>query len=152
MGMANDLRDCPDSMTPIFDFDAYSSAQIAERVEAIGVRKARLPLTGSALLGVIAGADIGLGALYYSLVASDPTATIFPISAFVAAGFEHCIANMYYFALAALWQVGAQEAALVTSAGVFSNLVAVTLGNVVGGSVLVGAIYHLIYRRAMPPQ
>ena len=271
-------------MTPIFDFDAYSSAQIAEKVEAIGVRKARLPLSGSALLGIIAGADIGFGALYFTLVASDPAlsfaisrllgglvfsfglvlvilagaelftgnnllvmawadgkittaevarnwlvvyvanaagavglallvyladhgtmnsgavaqsymriaaakaampfgeaffkgvlcnalvclavwltfagrsvtdkilATVFPISAFVAAGFEHCIANMYFFSLAGLLQTNAPAAATLSAAGVANNLAAVTIGNIVGGSVLVAAVYHMVYRRAMPPE
>lgn len=56
-----------------FDFDAYSPQQIAERVETAGVAKARLPLTQMVLLGVLAGAFIGLGALYYTLVVSDAT-------------------------------------------------------------------------------
>jgi len=63
------------------------------------------------------------------------------VSAFVAAGFEHSVANMYFFSLG--WLMHAD----VTPQGMLTNLVAVTLGNVVGGAGMVGAIYHVIYRR-----
>ena len=56
-----------------FNVDAYSPAQIAARVEEIGVAKARLPLLTLALLGLLAGSFIALGALYYTIVVSDHT-------------------------------------------------------------------------------
>jgi formate transporter len=58
-------------MAEIFGFDAYSPKEIAERVETIGVAKARLPLISLATLGILAGGFIGLGALYFTLVTSD---------------------------------------------------------------------------------
>ena len=60
-------------MAEIFGFDAYSPNEIAERVESIGVAKARLPLMSQVTLGVLAGGFIGLGALYFTLVTSDTT-------------------------------------------------------------------------------
>lgn len=60
-------------MSEIFGFDAYSSKEIAERVENVGVAKARLPPLSMAMLGMLAGAFIGLGALFYVLVVSDAT-------------------------------------------------------------------------------
>lgn len=54
-------------------FDAFAPAEIAERVQHVGVAKARMPLLKMAMLGVLAGAFIGLGALYFVLVLSDPT-------------------------------------------------------------------------------
>ena len=60
-------------MSEIFGFDAYSPKEIAERVENIGVAKARLPLMSQTTLGVLAGGFIGLGALYFTLVTSDAT-------------------------------------------------------------------------------
>jgi len=60
-------------MSEIFGFDAFSPKEIAERVETIGVAKARLPLLSMLMLGVLAGAFIGLGALYFVLVKSDPS-------------------------------------------------------------------------------
>jgi len=270
-------------MSEIFGFDAFSPKEIAAQVETIGVAKARLPLVSMLMLSVVAGAFIGLGALYFVLVKSDlslgfaagqvlggvafalglilvvvagaelftgnnllamawadgkistldllrnwaivcggnfigaaglalfvflsrhpemndgaiaeeylsiaaakvampfwtaffkgilcnvlvcmavwmalagrsvvdkAVAIVFPISAFVAAGFEHSVANMYLIPLAMLLQtfgnVGA-TANTVTWVGFFSNLVPVILGNIVGGSVLVGLVYHVIYRRA----
>src|SRR5512147_1363877 len=58
-------------MAEILGFDAYSPQEIAARVQDVGVAKARLPLLSTAMLGLLAGAFIGLGALYYVLVASD---------------------------------------------------------------------------------
>jgi formate transporter len=57
----------------VFGFDAYSPAQIAARVSDVGVAKARLPLVSAAMLGLLAGAFIAIGSLYYTLVASDAT-------------------------------------------------------------------------------
>lgn len=53
------------TMPEIFGFDAFSPKEIAERVESIGVAKARLPLLSMIMLGILAGAFIGLGALYF---------------------------------------------------------------------------------------
>ena len=270
-------------MAELFGFDAFSPKEIAERVESVGVAKARLPLLQMAMLGVLAGAFIGLGALYFVLVLSDPglgfatsrvlggvcfslglllvvvagaelftgnnllamawadgklstgevlrnwvvvcsanfagavglavlvflsghtemngssvartyleiaaaksalpfwsaffrgmlcnvlvclalwmalagrsvvdrlVAIVFPISAFVAAGFEHSIANMYIIPLAMLLkEAGASLPAggeAIGTYGLVRNLVPVIAGNIVGGSVLVALVYHVIYRR-----
>lgn len=269
-------------MSEIFGFDAFSPSEIAARIETIGVAKARLPLLSMLMLSVLAGAFIGLGALYFVLVRSDPSlgfaakqvlggatfslglilvvvagaelftgnnllamawadrristfdllrnwaivcsgnfigatglallvflsghaamnngaiaqeylriaavkvampfwtaffkgilcnvlvcmavwmalagrsvvdkvvAIVFPISAFVAAGFEHSVANMYLIPFALLLQafdsVG-ESANAVTWFGFLGNLAPVILGNIIGGSVLVGLVYYVIYRR-----
>lgn len=265
-------------MAEIFGLDAYAPKEVAARVDDVGVVKARLPLLTLALLGLLAGAFIGLGALMFTLVAADaslgfalkrflgglvfslglilvsvagaelftgnnllamawasrrvstrevlrnwvvvgaanfvgaaslawlvalsghgalnqgavgatviqiatakaqldPTtafargvlcnllvcmavwmamagrsvtdkvlAIVFPITAFVAAGFEHSIANMYFFPLAML--LGAP----LTAADMLHNLAPVIAGNIVGGSVLVAGVYWAIYLRpARPP-
>src|SRR6266496_3262499 len=269
-------------MSEIFGFDAFSPGEIAARVETIGVAKARLPFVPMLMLSVLAGAFIGLGALYFVIVKSDPSlgfaarqalggvafslglilvvvagaelftgnnllamawadgkistrdllrnwaivcagnfigatglavlvflsrhaemndgaiaqeyvriaaakvalpfstacfkgvlcnalvcmalwmalagrsvidkvvAIVFPISAFVAAGFEHSVANMYLIPLAWLlqtFQYAGGSGKVITWAGVFGNLAPVILGNIIGGSVLVGLVYHIIYRR-----
>lgn len=269
-------------MPDIFGFDAFSPKEIAERVETTGVAKAHLPLLSMVMLGMLAGAFIGLGSLYFVLIISDTSlgfaasrvlggvafsmglilvvvagaelftgnnllamawadgkistfellrnwvivccanfmgaaglallvflsghpemnhgliaeqymkiavaksampfwtaffkgvlcnvlvcmavwmalagrsvvdkavAVIFPISAFVAAGFEHSIANMYFFPLAMLLESSQgmpDSAHAITWTGFFGNLVPVILGNLVGGSLLVGLVYHIIYRR-----
>ena len=58
-------------MSEIFGFDAYAPKEIAERVQTVGVTKARLPLLTQLMLGILAGGFIGLGALYFTVVASD---------------------------------------------------------------------------------
>jgi len=58
-------------MSEIYGSDAYSPVEIAERVETIGVAKARLPFVQTFALGVLAGGFIGLGAMFYTVVASD---------------------------------------------------------------------------------
>jgi formate transporter len=84
-------------------------------------------------------------------VTDKMVAVILPISAFIAAGFEHCVANMYFLPLAwLLVQTGHApanfDASLITMSGIVHNLVPVTLGNVVGGAGFVGATYWAIYR------
>jgi formate transporter len=79
---------------------------------------------------------------------------ILPISAFVAGGFEHCVANMYFLSLAwLLTEIGGVsasfDASLITIPGIIHNLVPVTLGNIVGGAGLVGLVYWLIYQRSL---
>ena len=56
---------------PIFNFNAYSPAEIQEAIETVGVKKAAMPILPCFILAVIAGGSIGFGALYYSIVASD---------------------------------------------------------------------------------
>lgn len=80
-------------------------------------------------------------------------AVVLPVSAFIAAGFEHCVANMYFLPLAWLLiqtgHVSANfDASSITIAGIIHNLIPVTLGNIVGGAGFVGAVYWAIYRAA----
>ena len=86
-------------------------------------------------------------------VTDKVVAVILPISGFIAAGFEHCVANMYFLPLAwLLVHTGHApanfDASPITVAGIIHNLVPVTLGNIVGGAGFVGAVYWAIYRVA----
>ncbi len=63
----------PVPQPPIFSLQAYSPAEIKEAVEKVGVKKAHLPLAASLMLAVVAGGGVGFGALYYTIIASDPT-------------------------------------------------------------------------------
>lgn len=75
-------------------------------------------------------------------------AVMLPVMAFVAAGFEHSIANMYLMPLAMLLQHdGLTGYPTVTWAGMLGHLLPVILGNVLGGAVLVAGVYHVIYKR-----
>jgi formate/nitrite transporter len=79
-------------------------------------------------------------------------AVIFPVSAFVAAGFEHSVANMYFIPLGILLQQHFPDlgATAVSWSGLVDNLVPVTLGNIAGGGGMVAAVYHLVYHRSCP--
>ena len=81
-------------------------------------------------------------------------AIVFPISAFVASGFEHSIANMYFIPIGLLLErdlpaAGAADPALegLDLAGFGTNLASATIGNIVGGAVLVGLVYWFVYLR-----
>jgi len=71
-------------------------------------------------------------------------AIVFPIAAFVALGYEHSVANMYFIPLAMMESWG--DPAL-TVGGFVGNLVPVTLGNIVDGAGFVALVYWIIYLR-----
>ena len=71
---------------------------------------------------------------------------LLPVMAFMACGFEHCVANMFFLPYALMLQaLGAPGG--VDLAGAASNLSAATLGNLVGGALLVGVSYWFVYGR-----
>ena len=83
-------------------------------------------------------------------------AILFPITAFVAAGFEHCVANMYFVPLGLLIKefdptftagTGLTLDGLTWPDFFTRNLLPVTVGNIIGGAVLVAAVYWFIYLR-----
>jgi formate/nitrite transporter len=114
----------------------------------IAAAKSALPLWQAFFRGVLCNVLVCM-AVWMTLagrsVADKVLAIVFPISAFVAAGFEHSIANMYLFPLAAMLQAAAGQP--VPFSWLWTNLVPVIAGNLVGGSVLVALVYHVIYRR-----
>ncbi|HUT47366.1 MAG TPA: formate/nitrite transporter family protein [Sedimentisphaerales bacterium] len=86
-------------------------------------------------------------------------AIIFPITAFVACGFEHSVANMYFISIGlfikhlapmSYWTMIGQNAAdfsNLTGFNFIRNLVPVTIGNMIGGGAFVGVIYWVVYLR-----
>jgi formate transporter len=87
-------------------------------------------------------------------VADKVAGLILPVSAFVAAGFEHCVANMFFLPMAwVLVQTGHVPAGMDVStidlAGIVHNLIPATLGNIVGGAGFVGLVYWLVYRKSL---
>jgi len=128
----------------------------------IGLQKAMLPYDRAFYLGILCNVLVCL-AVWLSLGARsaiDKVAVIvFPVSAFVVAGFEHSVANMYFMPLAllikwlapdTLWTVLGQTPANysgLTMSRFFVNLIPVTIGNIIGGGVLVGGVYWFVYLR-----
>jgi formate/nitrite transporter len=124
--------------------------------------KAERPFWPALYLGILCNVLVCL-AVWLALgargTADKILAILFPISAFVAAGVEHSVANMYLLpvglfieALAPAWfwtDIGARVEHIdaLTWARFAQGLVPVTIGNVIGGGVLVGAVYWFVYLR-----
>jgi formate transporter len=116
---------------------------VAETAIAIGQAKVALGFGEAFFRGVLCNTLVCLAVwLCFAAhgVASKILAIVLPISAFVALGFEHSVANMYLIPVAML--AGAEG---VGVAGLIGNLVPVTLGNIVGGGVFVALVYWLVY-------
>lgn len=130
---------------------------------SIAATKASLSFEVAFVRGILANALVCL-AVWLATAGRSLTdkvlAIVFPISAFVAAGFEHSIANMYFIPIGLLLsnQPAVVDAAALPSdrlanldaVGLITNISAATLGNVVGGAVLVGLVYWFVYLRARP--
>ncbi len=131
---------------------------IAEQYLKIAAAKCTMPFGVAFFKGVLCNVLVCLAvwmAMAGRSIVDKAAAIVFPISAFVAAGFEHSIANMYFIPLGMLLKAAGHSAINVESitwSGFWHNLAAVILGNVVGGSVLVALVYYLIYRRGLKNQ
>ncbi len=121
--------------------------------------KSSLPTDQAFFLAILCNVLVCL-AVWLALGARSVTdkilAVTLPVAAFVAAGFEHCVANMYFVPLGLLIEHGApasfwadlgRSAPVIPVGHFLVNLAAVTLGNWVGGALLVGGVYWFIYRR-----
>jgi formate transporter len=142
---------------------ALGSGVIGLNVLNIADAKTSLGFVQAIVLGILCNALVCLAVwlTYSTRTTTDKIlAIIFPITAFVAAGFEHSVANMYFIpvglfvksgAPAEFWsQIGktaADYSGLTWQAFLINNLIPVTIGNIVGGTVLVGVIYWRIYSR-----
>lgn len=130
----------------------------------IAHKKVNLSFPEALARGVLCNALVCLNAwLCYSgrTLADKVLSVIFPIGGFVASGFEHCVANMYFIPMGLVLQKNSDVVAaaekmagksldlsLLTWKGFFiHNLVPVTLGNMVGGVILIGIVFWFIYLR-----
>jgi formate/nitrite transporter len=125
---------------------ALDSGNVGATARALAEGKAALPFAAAFWKGVLCNTLVCL-AVWLCFAAHSVIdkifAIVFPITAFVALGFEHSIANMYFIPAGAF--AGGLESGLVR--GLVANLVPVTLGNIVGGGVFVAAAYYVIYLR-----
>ena len=130
---------------------SLNGGEVGRAAIRIATAKVHLPLGEAFFRGVLCNVLVCMAvwmALAGRSVADKVIAIVFPVTAFVAAGFEHSIANMYFFPLAKL--LGAPLGA----GDMLRNLLPVIAGNIVGGSVLVALVYWVIYLRpvaATPP-
>ncbi len=128
----------------------FGSTPYLDAVRGIAASKVSIPFWAAFWRGVGCNWMVCL-AVWLAVSANDITGKVwgiwFPIMAFVAIGFEHCVANMFFVPLGIFY--GAQ---VTWTQFLVNNLVPVTLGNVVGGSVLVGAAYWWLYARRPRPR
>lgn len=134
---------------------------IGARTILIAKAKIDLEFSQGLILGVLANFLVCLGvwmALGGKSYGSKSIAAFFPITIFVLSGFEHSVANMYYIPagilaknipdLAAKSGLSGQDLAnLNISNMLVKNLLPVTIGNILGGVILVGLLYFLAYRK-----
>lgn len=142
---------------------AFSNGAIGLNALNIANHKVGLDFVQAIFLGILCNALVCL-AVWLCIGARSATdkilAIIFPITAFVAAGFEHSVANMYFIPMglaiksnagAEFWdQIGktaANYANLTWGNFFLANLLPVTIGNIIGGAVMVGLVYWFIYLR-----
>jgi formate transporter len=151
--------------TLLFQAGQYTQGSGAVGLNALRIAQGKVGygFLQALLLGIFCNALVCM-AVWLCFSARTTTdrilAILSPITAFVAAGFEHSIANMYFIPVALLIKEGAPAsfwAAAGSSPGQFANLtwysflvgnlLPVTIGNIIGGSLMVGATYWCIYLR-----
>jgi formate transporter len=135
----------------------FGGGAVGRTALAIAAAKCTLPFGEAFFKGVLCNVLVCLAvwiALAGRNVADKILAILFPITAFVAAGFEHSVANMYFIPLGLFLRGRVAGSGTewdgLDWAGLVHNLVPVTLGNIFGGAVMVALVYWVIYRRANP--
>ena len=140
----------------------FGSNSVGVAALKIAVGKVNLEFWQALALGVLCNALVCMAIwLTYSARSTMDKiiAIIFPITAFVAAGFEHSVANMYFVPYALLIKIfnpdfvtsvadkvpGIEN--LTWSAFFLNNLIPVTIGNIIGGTLLVASIYWTVFLR-----
>lgn len=126
---------------------ALGGGAVAETATSLAVGKLALSPLEAFVRGILCNILVCLAIwLCFAAhsVSSKILAIVFPISAFVALGFEHSVANMY------LIPVGLLAAGGFDLGGFLGNLIPVTLGNLVGGGIFVALVYWLVYLRHPP--
>jgi formate transporter len=131
----------------------FGGGVVGETAVSIASAKVRLGFGEAVALGILCNALVCLAVwLTYGAhtTADKVLAIVPPITAFVAMGFEHSVANMYFIPVALLIE---RDPAVPDVDGLdwgsflVDNLVPVTIGNVIGGGLLVGAVYWFVYLR-----
>ena len=140
----------------------FGAGAVGAAALAIAEAKTSLGFTQALALGIVCNTLVCLAVwlcLSARSVISKIAAIVGPIAAFVAGGFEHSIANMYFIPMGlfikytapdSFWATIGKSAAdypHLTPAGFGMNLLPVTIGNVIGGGILVGAVYWFVYLR-----
>ncbi len=139
----------------------FGGGAVGVQALSIAAAKTNLGFVQAIALGALCNGLVCLAVwlCYSARTTTDKILSIIPpIAAFVAAGFEHCVANMFFIPMGLLIK---SDDAFLSAHGdsipdlsnltwgrfIGANLVPVTIGNIVGGAVMVGAIYWFVYLR-----
>lgn len=141
----------------------FGAGVVGQTALSIANTKVHLGFVQAIALGILCNALVCL-AVWMTFSARSTmdkiAAIIFPISGFVAASFEHSIANMYFipiglfikdfdptFTAKIVADAGLNLGGLTWGTFLLNNLLPVTIGNIIGGAILVAAIYWSIFLR-----
>ena len=142
----------------------FGGGAVGTTALTIANSKVHLDFVQAIALGIMCNAMVCL-AVWMSYSARSVTdkvlAILFPISGFVAAGFEHSVANMYFIPIglfikqfdpAFVAKTGLDVGGLTWGSFLINNLLPVTIGNIIGGAGLVAIVYWFIFLRESPTQ
>ncbi|MEG2015696.1 MAG: formate/nitrite transporter family protein [Oscillospiraceae bacterium] len=144
---------------------SIASNAIAVATIKSGAYKCSLDFLPAMVLGILCNTLVCVGvwmSFGAKTVSGKIIASFLPIMLFVVSGYEHCIANMYTIPSAIIANANPVYAQAAISAGIdtqlltwsnffINNLIPVTLGNIIGGSLLVGVLYWLAYLKPAKP-
>jgi formate/nitrite transporter len=129
------------------DIASLSNGDVGATAMNIATTKAELPVIEAFTRGILCNALVCL-AVWLTIGAHSVTdkilAIFLPITAFVAVGFEHSIANWFFLP----YGIALDTNDMISLAGSATNLIVVTLGNIIGGTLLVAGVYWLAYLRS----
>ena len=142
----------------IFASGLLSTGTVGGYAVKVAATKASIGFGPAIASGILCNIIVCLS-VWGTYAAKDITGKVlmgfFPIFAFIIAGFEHCVANMYYFSIGLLAKtnpmfietshVAIEKLDNLSVVGIFNNLIPVTIGNVIGGAFCIGIIYWIIY-------
>lgn len=138
-------------------FGALGNGAVGDAIVRLAVAKASPDMVAIFFKGILCNILVCLAVwLSYAgrSVADKIAGMILPVSAFIAAGFDHCVANMFilpfgWLLVEAGHAPAGVDVSVLTLARIAHNLVPATLGNIVGGAGFVGLIYWAIYRKSL---
>ena len=134
-----------------YDFD---HGGIADTILNLGVKKVHYGRWQALFLGILCNILVCLGVWLSwagKRLSDKILGIIFPVTAFVACGFEHSVANMFYLPFAYVLKImgfGGEGVSDITLGNIFwGNLLPVSIGNLIGGAVFVGLLYWILYHK-----
>lgn len=111
-------------------------------IKDISVQKTSLDFIVALMRGILCNILVALG-VYASYAAKDVSgkilASAIPVFLFVLCGYEHSVANMFILPLSMLYDSG------ITVIDIFKNIIPVTIGNFIGGGIIIPVAYYFLY-------